>query len=117
MTHRDLISQAMSEAQRLNTAQAGPNPFESRPTIEALRQVFEPKPEQKVLTDRPIPPMAKLDPDTAIRLRWALRDIKANRLKMFAISPHDLSTLIEMGLVEVRDGAPSLTKAGDRTID
>jgi hypothetical protein len=117
MTDRDLISQIMSEAQRLNTAQAGPNPFESRPTMEALRQAFEPKPEQNVLTDRPTPPMAKLDLNTAIRLRWALRDIKANRLKMSPVGPDDLRTLIELGLAEVQEGVPSLTNAGDRAID
>ena len=117
MADRDLISQAMSEAQRLNTAQPGPNPFESRPTMETLRAVLEPKPEQNALADRPTSPMANLDLDTAIRLRWSLRDIRANRLKLSPASPSDLSTLVEMGLVEVRDGVPRLTNAGDRAID
>jgi len=101
MTDRDLVTQAMSEAQRLNAAQGGPNPFESPP------------PQQKA--DRPIPPLAELDLDTAIRLRWTLRDIKSSRLKL--VSPHDLATLIEMGLVDLRDDRPSLTNAGVRAID
>ena len=55
------------------------------------------------------PPIDGLDLDTAIRLRWALRDIKAKRTKLTPVSPSDLKTLIEMGLVEMRDDAPMLT--------
>jgi hypothetical protein len=117
MADRDLITQAMSEAQRLSTAQPGPNPFESRPTMETLRAVLEPKSGQNALADQPTSPMAHLDLDTAMRLRWSLRDIRANRLKLSPASPHDLNTLVEMGLVEIRDGAPRLTNAGDRAID
>ena len=57
-------------------------------------------------------PWAGLDLDTAIRLRWALRDIKAKRTKLTPVNPSDLETLIEMGLVEMRDDAPLLTNAG-----
>jgi hypothetical protein len=35
----------------------------------------------------------------SIRLRWALRDIKANRLKLSPVDPNDLRTLIDMGAV------------------
>ena len=62
-------------------------------------------------------PWAGLDLDTAIRLRWALRDIKAKRTKLTPVSPGDLKTLIEMGLVETRDDAPLLTNEGHQTID
>ena len=48
-------------------------------------------------------PWAGLDLDTAIRLRWALRDIKAKRTKLTPVSPSDLETLIEIGMVEMRD--------------
>jgi hypothetical protein len=41
-----------------------------------------------------------------------LRDIKNNRLKWSPINQDDLRTLIEMGLVEMRDDAPVLTNAG-----
>ena len=61
--------------------------------------------------------MAGLDLDTAIRLRWALRDIKAKRTKLTPVSPSDLKTLIEMGLVEMRDDAPLLTNEGHQAID
>ena len=43
------------------------------------------------------------------RLRWALRDIKTKRTKLTPVSPSDLNTLIEIGLVEMRDDAPMLT--------
>jgi hypothetical protein len=58
-----------------------------------------------------------LDLDTAIRLRWALRDIKAKRLKMSSLGPDDLRTLIEMGLIEMRDEMPVLTGEGERAIN
>ena len=60
--------------------------------------------------------LAGLDLDTAIRLRWALRDIKATRTKFSPVSPDDLTTLIELGLVEIRDDVPALTPEGDRAL-
>ena len=62
-------------------------------------------------------PWAGLDLDTAIRLRWALRDIQAMRTKLTPVSPSDLNTLIEMGMVEMRDDAPMLTNEGHQAID
>ena len=62
-------------------------------------------------------PWAGLDLDTAIRLRWALRDIKAKRTKLTPVSPSDLKTLIAMGLVEIRDDAPMLTNEGHQALD
>jgi hypothetical protein len=38
-------------------------------------------------------PLAGLSLERAIRLRWALRDIKAQRAKMSPVSPDDLQTL------------------------
>lgn len=37
-----------------------------------------------------------------------LRDIKARRLKLSPVSDADLSALIDLGLVEMRDDAPVL---------
>ena len=59
----------------------------------------------------------RLDLDTAIRLRWALRDIKGKRTKLTPVSPSDLTTLLEMGLIEMRDDAPSLTNEGHQALD
>ena len=50
--------------------------------------------------------------DNAIRLRWALRDISAKRLRWCPVSPEDLRTLIDMRLVEMKDGEPVITLAG-----
>lgn len=55
---------------------------------------------------------ASIDRDRAINLRWALRDIKSNRLKFLPIDQQDLEDLMDMGLVEMRDNAPFLTSAG-----
>jgi hypothetical protein len=62
-------------------------------------------------------PWAGLDLDTAIRLRWALRDIKAKRTKLMPVNPGDLETLIEMGLAEMRNDAPLLTNAAHQALD
>lgn len=39
----------------------------------------------------------------AIRLRWALRHIKGKCLKLTAVDPNDLRTLIDMGYVEIQN--------------
>jgi hypothetical protein len=62
-------------------------------------------------------PLAGLDLDTAIRLRWALRDIKAKRTKLTPVSPDDLKTLTELGLVVTGDDAPMLTNEGHQSLD
>jgi hypothetical protein len=56
--------------------------------------------------------LATLGLDNAIRLRWALRDIHAKRLKWSPISPEDLQTLVRMGYVEVVDGELVITRTG-----
>ncbi len=61
--------------------------------------------------------LAGLNLDTAIRLRWVLRDIKAKRTKLSPISPNDLAALIDLELVRMHEGAPMLTLAGDLVLD
>jgi hypothetical protein len=61
--------------------------------------------------------MTGLSLDTAIHLRWILRDIKGKRTKLSPVSPDDLRTLLEMGLVEMRDEVPELTNEGHRALD
>jgi hypothetical protein len=68
------------------------------------------------MTDNPNP-FADIDLEPAIALRWVLRDIKGNRLKLSPVSDSDLHTLMELGLVETRDDAPVLTKAGHDVLD
>jgi hypothetical protein len=70
------------------------------------------------MTDHSDPPLlAGLSLDTAIHLRWVLRDIKGKRTKLSPVSADDLQTLIEMGLVEMRDELPLLTNEGERALD
>jgi hypothetical protein len=57
-------------------------------------------------------PFAHLGLEQAIALRWALRDIRAKRCKLSPVDPGNLQTLIEMGLVEVRNEDLELTQAG-----
>jgi hypothetical protein len=62
-------------------------------------------------------PMAGLDLDKAIRLRWTLRDIKGKRMNWSPASQDDLRTLIEMGLIEMHDEVPGLTNEGERVLE
>jgi hypothetical protein len=57
-------------------------------------------------------PFATFDLVKAIELRWILRDIAAKRLKLSQAVPSDLRTLINLGLVEIQDDVPFLTRAG-----
>ena len=57
-------------------------------------------------------PLANLDLQQAIDLRWTLRDIRAKRWKLSPIDQTHLRKLIEMGLVEMREDQPALTNAG-----
>ena len=59
---------------------------------------------------------APADRKRAITLRWVLRDIKANRLKLSPVDQRDLLELIEMGLVEIRNDVPVLTNVGVNAI-
>jgi hypothetical protein len=57
-------------------------------------------------------PLARFDLERAIALRWAMRDIVANRLKLTPLKQDDLQALLDIGYVEMRDGAPVVTEAG-----
>jgi hypothetical protein len=62
-------------------------------------------------------PFAHLGLDRAVELRWALRDIKAKRLKLSPASPADLAALTDLGLIEMRDDGPALTQAGHDALE
>ncbi|XIA61995.1 hypothetical protein ACFIOY_20060 [Bradyrhizobium sp. TZ2] len=81
------------------------------PSTEAARE------HKAATTNQSLSLLAGIDPDTAIRLRWALRDIKAKRTKLTPVHPDDLKTLIEMELVSMRDDVPVLTNEGHRALD
>jgi hypothetical protein len=61
--------------------------------------------------------LAGPDLDTAIRLRWAMRDIRGKRTKMLPVSENDLAALIDLGFVEMREGIPRLTGLGILALD
>jgi len=61
--------------------------------------------------------LANLGIDTAIRLRWAMRDIRGKRTKWSPVSESDVAELIELGLVEMREGIPTLTQLGLFALD
>ena len=61
--------------------------------------------------------LADLGIDTAIRLRWAMRDIRGKRTKWSPVSESDLAELIDLGLVEMREGVPVLTEFGVFALD
>jgi hypothetical protein len=61
--------------------------------------------------------LASLGLDNAIRLRWALRAIRGERLKLTPVDPNDLRTLIDMGYVEMISDEPVVTAAGLQQIE
>jgi hypothetical protein len=61
--------------------------------------------------------LAGLDLDTAIRLRWVMRDIRGKRTKLSPVSENDLAALIDVGFVEMREGIPRLTDLGVLALD
>ena len=50
----------------------------------------------------------------AIDLRWTLKDIAGKRWQM--VNQAHLAKLIELGLVEMREGDPHVTIAGQNTV-
>ncbi|WP_249150228.1 hypothetical protein [Bradyrhizobium sp. JYMT SZCCT0180] len=61
--------------------------------------------------------LAGLGLDTAIRLRWVMRDIRGKRTKMSPVSEHDQAVLLDLGFVEMREGILRLTGLGVLTLD
>jgi hypothetical protein len=62
-------------------------------------------------------PFSDFSLERAIALRWVLRDIQGKRLMLSPVSDTDLSTLTDLGLVELQDDGPVLTDAGRDALD
>jgi hypothetical protein len=92
---------------------SGEEPPIRAPIIEPLKDAGDPV----TIAEQSRAALGALGLDTAIRLRWAMRDIKAKRTKLSPIDPNDLATLIDLELVERRDGTPMLTRTGNLAID
>jgi hypothetical protein len=46
-----------------------------------------------------------------------MRDIRSKRTQFSSVSANDLTTLVELGLVEIRDELPRLTGLGFLALD
>lgn len=115
MTDPDPIELAMREIQRPSTEAAGPN-SSAVAAADRAREILEPT-RQKPIEKPRLAKLASLPRDTAISLRWTLRDIDRKRTKFAPVNPEDLKLLMEMGLVEMMDdGALWLTSDGHREI-
>jgi hypothetical protein len=100
---------------RPRIATALPNLAETAPPIPAVGWPDPRSARLKAITAPDIH-TAPSDRSRGIFLRWVLRDIKGNRLKLSPVDQRDLRDLIELGLVEIADGAPVLTEAGANAI-
>jgi hypothetical protein len=49
-----------------------------------------------------------MDLNTAIHLRWVMRDIRSRRTQFSPVSANDLTVLVDLGVVEIGDGLPRL---------
>jgi hypothetical protein len=56
-------------------------------------------------------PLARFGLDS-IDLRWTLKDVDAKR--KWLINKEHLTKLVDLGLVEIREGVPALTPAGEK---
>jgi len=95
--------------EQLDDPAAGTTTTATDPTIAPLAD-GTPEFEEKSL-------LSELDLESAIRLRWVMRDIRANRMGMSPASESDLAALAELGLVEIRGELPYLTASGARELN
>ena len=102
---------------RSTVEQPTPETVVSETAVEVIATRIEDQPTQGITAEQTGSLWTGLDLDTAIRLRWALRDIKSKRTKLTPVSPGDLQTLIEMGLIEMRGDAPMLNKEAHQALD
>jgi hypothetical protein len=100
-----------AEGRKPDTGSYLPADTEATPLAPADDQAVPMSPLLKAIVEPDIY-TAPADRDRAITLRWVLRDIKANRLKLSPVDQRDLLDLIDMGLVEMLNDAPVLTNAG-----
>jgi hypothetical protein len=101
----------------LPTTSVDPPTDEAVPGAGAIETAAGARENATTMPDQPRSVLDGLNLDTAIRLRWALRDIKAKRTKFTPVSQSDLMALIELGLIEMRDEEPMLTDEGHRALD
>jgi hypothetical protein len=112
-TNPDEPSQENAAATEKRSHESGPvESAVAAPTSDEAARDNEP-----TITNPAANPLASLDSETAIRLRWVLRDIRGKRTKLSPADPDDLRTLVEMALVEMRGNVPVLTNQGHWALD
>ena len=62
-------------------------------------------------------PFAQLSLERSVGLRWTLRDIKAKRMMSLPASARDIHTLLELGLIEMRQNEAVRTPKGHAVLD
>jgi hypothetical protein len=119
------IVEILSEPPLIST-DTEPSPFDEEPAPPTLSSqpnnvepavAVDPPSDAESEAQRAKSLLAGLDLDTAIRLRWAMRDIRAKRTKLSPVSEDDLATLIDLGFVEMREEIPRLTDLGVLALD
>src|SRR4051794_21400411 len=75
----------------------------------ALTDALSVKEHEPTMAARAKAVLAGLNHDSAIRLRWAMRDIRGKRTKFSPVSENDLAALVDFGFVEMREGIPTLS--------
>ncbi len=66
------------------------------------------------MTDSQADAFSDLDHDTAIRLRWIVRDIRGGRIT--SPSEDDIALLERLGMITLNDGEIALTAAANLVI-
>ena len=99
-----------------NTVPSPPTFFDEEPAEQTPVDAPADAGNPAIRTERAKSVLDGLNLDTAIRLRWVLRDIRAKRTNLSPISQNDLMALIELGLIEMQNDEPALTKEGMRAI-
>ncbi len=106
-----------TRAEPLRTTSVDPPTVDEAVSEASVTEIAGAAENTTTMADQPRSVLDGLNIDTAIRLRWALRDIKAKRTKLSPISQDDLLALIELGLIEMRDDVAHLTDEGHRAIN
>ena len=106
---QSVVAKLFSQADRYRSARQHSAPLDELTPHGMIICEAAPAAESCRMTDQRDDPLAQFGPD-AIDLRWSLKDIDSKRT--FVINQDHLPKLIELGLVEMREGTPHLTTAG-----
>jgi hypothetical protein len=106
---QSVVAKLFSQAERYRSTRQQSVPLDGLTPHGLI--ICEPAPaaESCGMTDQQDDPLAQFGLD-AIDLRWTLRDIDSKRT--LVINKDHLPKLIELGLVEMSEGTPYLTTAG-----